>query len=175
MLRGALVDLRERRDEDEPVLYAIAADLDTWEERDPAPPAPLTRAEFHERFVSPPSPGTCRFVIEAEGRVVGRCDLFGEDALARHAEIGIALVADARGRGFGTDAVRVLADFAFTRRNLHRLHLTVMATNTVAVAAYRRAGFVEEGRLREHAWVRGRFVDEVRMGLLRADWAAARA
>jgi len=38
------------------------------------------------------------------------------------------------------------------------------------MAAYRKVGFIAEGRLREHCWVRGRYEDEAAMGLLRSEW-----
>jgi L-amino acid N-acyltransferase YncA len=41
---------------------------------------------------------------------------------------------------------------------------------TSAVRAYKACGFVEEGRLREQAWLDGRFVDMVYMGVLREEW-----
>ncbi len=63
----------------------------------------------------------------------------------------------------------MLVEFAFTRLNLRRVHLTTLADNAGALASYRKVGFVEEGRRRESAWVRGRYVDEVVMGLLRSE------
>jgi RimJ/RimL family protein N-acetyltransferase len=92
--------------------------------------------------------------------------------LSRNAEVGIALIAEARGRGVGTEALRQTVEFAFTRRNLRRVFLWVLSSNVAAISAYRKLGFVEEGRHREHAWVRGRYEDEVTMGLLRSEWRA---
>jgi hypothetical protein len=48
--------------------------------------------------------------------------------------------------------------------------LAVLASNAAAVASYRKVGFVEEARRREHCWVRGRYEDEVGMGPLRQEW-----
>jgi RimJ/RimL family protein N-acetyltransferase len=169
MLNGELVELRAASDDDEPVLYRIRADLDTWEERSPSSPTPLSLSAYRARVASG-SDLDVEFVICVDGRTVGSCNLFHEDQLARHAEIGIALLSDERGRGYGTDALRVLAEFAFVRRNLRRLHLIAVATNAPAIAAYRKVGFTEEGRRREHCWIRGTFVDEVSMGLLRSEW-----
>lgn len=101
---------------------------------------------------------------------MGAASLFDIDALARHAEAGIALVADARGRGIGSRAVELLVEFAFTRCNLRRVHLQALESNTAALRAYEKAGFIVEGRQREQAWVRGRYEDIVRMGILRAEW-----
>jgi len=152
-------------------MYRLAADLDTFEERSPASPAPLTLEAYREREARRPPEGAT-FVITLDGAPVGRCHLFAEDRLARHAEVGIALLPESRGRGVGTAALRQLIEFGFRRRNLRRLHLIVIESNQAAVAAYRRLGFVEEGRRREHCWVRGRYEDEVLMGLLRSDWDA---
>ena len=60
------------------------------------------------------------------------------------------------------------------RRNLRRVHLEAIASNTGAIRVYEKAGFVHEGRQREHAWVRGAYEDVVRMGILRSEWAARR-
>ena len=54
--------------------------------------------------------------------------------------------------------------FGFVRGNLRRVHLEVIASNTAAIRSYEKAGFVVEGRQREHAWVRGHYEDMVRMG-----------
>ena len=170
MLKGDLVELRAKTDDDEDVLYRIAADLGTWEERTPASPAPLSRAAYRARVASGALDGDADFVITVGGRAVGRVSLFREDPLARHAEVGIALLPDERGRGYGTDALRLAVDFAFVRRNLRRVYLWVLASNEAAIASYRKVGFVEEGRHREHYWVRGRYEDEVAMGLLRSEW-----
>jgi RimJ/RimL family protein N-acetyltransferase len=80
----------------------------------------------------------------------------------------VALAAEFRGRGIGTEAVRQMVEFAFTRCNLRRVHLQAIASNVGAVRAYEKAGFVVEGHQREHAWVRGSYEDIVLMGILRS-------
>lgn len=172
MLTAGSLELRAQTDDDEAVMYRLAADLDTWEERSPASPAPLSLAAFRKARAERVDDGSVAFVIAVDGAAVGRCTLFHEDPLARHAEVGIGLLADARGYGYGTAALRLLVEFGFTRRNLRRLHLVVLASNAAAIASYRKVGFVEEGRHREHAWVAGHYEDEVTMGLLRSEWQA---
>jgi RimJ/RimL family protein N-acetyltransferase len=166
------VRLRARIADDLDVLFSIAADLDTWEERNPREPAPLTReawdawtARNNESDSSKPS---MTFVVEADGTAVGSAVLFGFDTFVRHAEAGISLVPEARGRGIGTVAIGQLVEFGFVRCNLHRIHLQAIASNAGAIRAYEKAGFVVEGRLREHAWVRGAHEDIVLMGILRS-------
>jgi RimJ/RimL family protein N-acetyltransferase len=176
VLTGDIVTLRAVRADDLPTLYEIQANLDNWEERSPQPAAPLTREKFDADAARRSEGGTVGFSLTAEfaivvdDRLVGGCVLMNEDPLARHASVGISLVLDAAGKGYGTDALRVLVEYAFTRRNLRRVYLQVLASNERAIASYRKVGFVEEGRLREHCWARGVYVDEVLMGLLRSEW-----
>ena len=66
--------------------------------------------------------------------------------------------------------MRTLVDYAFTHLNMNRVALEVLADDARAVGAYRKAGFVEEGRLRQQAWVRGRFKDDLLMAVVREDW-----
>lgn len=160
------VSLRARTAADSDVLYRLSADLDSWEEREPSAPAPLTRAAFDARIAAG---DTVEFVVDVDGAAVGTVTLFGFDALARHAEAGISLLPEARGRGVGTAALRQLVEFGFVRRNLRRVHLQAIASNAAALRSYEKAGFVVEGRLREHAWVRGAYEDMVLMGILRSE------
>jgi RimJ/RimL family protein N-acetyltransferase len=167
------VTLRPRTADDLDVLFRIAAELETWEERSPGMPAPLTRERFDARLArtseGDPAEGGVSFVVDVDGAAVGSAVLFGFDWLARHAEAGISLLPEARGRGVGTTAITQLVEFGFLRCNLRRIHLQAIASNTGALRAYEKAGFVVEGRLREHAWVRGAYEDIVLMALLRAD------
>ena len=168
-----IVTLRPRTDEDRDVLFRVAAELDTWEERSPGLPAPLTRERFDARLArtdeGDPADSGLTFVVDVDGAAVGSAVLFGFDRLAQHAEVGISLLPEARGRGIGTQAITQLVEFGFLRCNLRRVHLQAIASNAGALRAYEKAGFVVEGRLREHAWVRGAYEDIVLMGLLRAD------
>jgi RimJ/RimL family protein N-acetyltransferase len=86
----------------------------------------------------------------------------------------VALASEARGQGLGTDVVRVLCEYAFRVRDLHRLALETLASNEPMMRAARTVGFREEHRLREAAYVLGNRVDEVVFGLLRWEWHAAR-
>jgi len=164
------VSLRARTEADLDVLYRVAADLDTWEERNPAAPALLTRQRFDARLAdNDASADNVGFVVDVDGTAVGGASLFEFDSLAHHAEAGISLVREARGHGIGTAAIIQLVEFGFVRRNLRRIHLQAIASNAGAIRAYEKAGFVVEGRQRQHAWVRGGYEDIVLMGILRSE------
>ena len=108
-------------------------------------------------------------MVDVSGAAVGSASLFGFDSFARHAEAGISLVPEARGRGIGTAAILQLVEFGFLRRNLRRIHLQAIASNAGALWSCQKAGFVVEGRLRKHGWVRGAYKDIVLIGILRSE------
>jgi hypothetical protein len=67
-----------------------------------------------------------------------------------------------------------MLDHAFGTLGLHRIALFVFEFNERAVRAYRRCGFVVEGRARESIWRDGRWWDELAMSVLQTDWRQAR-
>jgi RimJ/RimL family protein N-acetyltransferase len=75
-----------------------------------------------------------------------------------------------RGRGFGTDAARLMLDLGFRDLRLHRIYLDVFAFNTRAIRMYERLGFVHEATLREAEKQHGRRVDVLLMSILREEW-----
>ena len=107
----------------------------------------------------------------ATNRLIGTCafsQLDGENGSALyHITIGEA---DAWGHGYGTEATRLMLDHAFGTLSLHRIGLFVFEFNERAVRAYRRCGFVIEGRSRESIWRDGRWWDELAMSVLESDW-----
>lgn len=116
-----------------------------------------------------------RFIIcdlQDDG-AIGRLDLFDIDRANGSCAFGIALGDPARwGQGLGTDAVNAVVDFAFGELRMERVWLDTDADNARAQAAYRKAGFTVEGRLR-HAWFQdGTFTDDIRMAMLRDEWLA---
>lgn len=177
MLSGERVLLRAVERDDVEVLVGIDRDPATWRLVSDRPYVPTTvdealkKYDEGERFR--PRDGAVPFAIEVDGELVGDIVLWGIDEFNRRAHLGMALVADARGRGYGTDAIRVLLRYAFQDRGLNRVQLEALATNAPGLAAYRRAGFVQEGVNRQDAWIDGRFVDQVVMGVLAQEWRAA--
>ena len=170
MLSGERVVLRPLRPSDAEPLWQLRLDPVTWAQTTEKPLVPQTFAAFRERFEAAAPDGVAEFAVDVDEALVGRAVLFGVDPLARLGEVGIALLAEQRGRGYGRDVLRVLVDYAFRSRNLRRVHLQTLASNAAALASYRAVGFVEEGRLREQAWVEGAYEDIVLMGLLRSEW-----
>lgn len=68
-----------------------------------------------------------------------------------------------RGQGYGTEAVRLLLDYAFTVLGVHNVWLDTPAYNLGAIRAYEKAGFREIGRRRGARVLAGKRCDVVLM------------
>jgi RimJ/RimL family protein N-acetyltransferase len=169
VLTGERVVLRPFRKSDVEPLWRARLDPVTWAQTNETPLTPEPLEELQARYAAPSTPGNAQFAVDVDDVLVGRSGLFHVDDLARSAEVGLTLLPEHRGQGLGQDVLRVLLGYAFRSRNLRRVHLQTLASNARALAAYRAVGFVEEGRLREHAWVEGAYEDVVLMAVLRAD------
>jgi RimJ/RimL family protein N-acetyltransferase len=77
-----------------------------------------------------------------------------------------------RKHGFGTEALRLLLQFAFCEANLDRVGLDVISYNEEASRLYEKAGFVREGVMRRCVLRSGQRYDRIMMGLLREEWLA---
>jgi RimJ/RimL family protein N-acetyltransferase len=78
---------------------------------------------------------------------------------------------DARGQGYGTEAMRVLLRHLFTDLGYHRAYLFVHETNPRAIRSYEKCGFVIEGHLREHVRYERGYGTELVMGVLAEEFA----
>jgi len=115
------------------------------------------------------------FAIEVDGKLIGSCGLHHSRRRDGSTEFGIGIYdPEYVGKGYGSDAIRTLLRWAFQIQNWRRVQLRTLACNERAIRAYQKIGFVEEGRLREHVFFQGRYVDEVVMGLLRSEWQEQR-
>jgi RimJ/RimL family protein N-acetyltransferase len=81
------------------------------------------------------------------------------------AEFGMCVDRSWRGRGVGSALVAAAVSWC-RGRGVHKLCLEVFPHNAAAIAMYRKAGFVEEGRrVRHYRRVSGEFWDAIIMGL----------
>ncbi len=114
--------------------------------------------------------------VKATERLIGTCafsQVDGDNGSALfHITIGEK---DAWGQGYGTEATALMLEHAIERLGLHRVALSVFAFNERAIRAYRKVGFVVEGRARDAIWRDGRYWDELQMSILEDDWRERRS
>lgn len=108
-----------------------------------------------------------------DDRPVGSTDLHALDLTNGGAGLGI-LIGDPAdtSQGYGSDAIRALLGFGFGELRLERVWLDVYDDNARGRHVYERLGFVHEATFRHGIYRGGRFVDVLRMAVIRAEWTA---
>lgn len=87
--------------------------------------------------------------------------------------VGIAIgEREAWSKGYGTDAMQLITQYAFLELNLECLSLAVHSYNKRAVRCYEKIGFRMEGAMRGDTLREGRRTDGIHMGILRREWLA---
>lgn len=136
----------------------------------PARPEPFSderMAQWFERAAIDPERMFFTIYETVAWRPVGFCVLRDIDHRHGTAEFGLTIGDPSdRGKGFGTEAVRLLLDLAFTGLGLRNVQLYVYAFNQGALRAYQKAGFREIGRRRCAYFMGGRYWDVVYMDCL---------
>lgn len=107
-------------------------------------------------------------ICEISGnKAVGSVYVRDIDAIHHKAEYGIFIGEDnARGKGYGTAAAKLMIRYCFEELKLHRLFLRAYADNMQAIRSYEKAGFVKEACLREDVCIEGEYKDIILMGIL---------
>ena len=93
----------------------------------------------------------------------------------RSCSFRIAIGANARDRGVGSEATRLIVGHVFDAIDdppVNRGALEVYDCNPRAVAVYEKVGFVREGVLRDALYWQGEFHDAIVMSILRRDRVA---
>lgn len=172
VLRDRHIALRARHPDDVAILQAelyedvatrALADSRPWR---PIPPDPA----LSPYAVGETEEAACFSVVAvSDGELVGEALLWGIDLHNRLAHIGLALRPSFRGRGWSVETLRLLCRYGFDVRGLNRLQLETATENIAMIRAAERAGFSQEGVLRQASWVLGSFTDSIVMGLLVAE------
>jgi RimJ/RimL family protein N-acetyltransferase len=103
------------------------------------------------------------------GSVRWRKERYGPTERSEAWNIGISLVPDARGMGFGAEAQRLLADYLFTTTPVDRVEASTDVDNIAEQRALEKGGFVREGIIRGAQFRRGARHDLVNYARLRTD------
>ena len=175
MLRGEKVYLRPIRQEDLPILAAQANDI-----------AVLTEfnffglqqhngleKQFDEDGLLSQEHGTLGVVACDTDNLVGdisyRHVRYGPGTASSAYNIGIGLVPEQRGKGYGVEAQQLLAEYLFSVYPIMRVEASTDSTNSAEQRALEKAGFTREGVLRKAQWRNGAWHDLLVYSKLRGE------
>jgi len=111
-------------------------------------------------------PSSVGFAVLDGDTLVGHVTLWGISPVTRVGTYAIVVGPEHVGKGYGTEATRVMLRYAFRELGLRKVELRAWAFNEGALRTYERCGFVREGVRRAVVLHAGRFHDEVLMGIL---------
>lgn len=170
VLRGERVTLRPPDDTDPARFVAWFADPEVTRYLGVLFPPPLEIEQ--EWFKSIGESKTDVFwMIEVARRAIGSCAIARIDWLHARGSTGIAIGDKTAWRkGYATEAMRLRTEYAFLQLNLHKLSTRTFMENEGARRALQKAGYREIGVAREEMWRDGRWHDQWRAEILRADW-----
>ena len=172
MLEGKRVNLRIMETEDVPLLVEWYNSLEFQTEYFPVLQKSKSQAlrEFENPSPVQVAMENVEFIIEKkDGTKIGHIG-YGRDILHGWTEIGYAVVSSERGKGYATEAIKILVDYLFLYKDIPRITIYVDARNTAAIKVAERAGFMKEGVVRKGGFVRGEYVDWCLLGMLREEW-----
>ncbi|KAF7978505.1 hypothetical protein HWV62_41659 [Athelia sp. TMB] len=89
----------------------------------------------------------------------------------RDGMVAIGLLPRFWNKGYGTEALGWVVDYAFKWLALHRVSLSVFESNKGAIGSYKNIGFAVEGVKRKANWADGKWEDVYDMCILDEDWA----
>ena len=174
MLQSEKVKIRPMEMSDVPLLDVLRRsgdvlyNLSTWL---PISDSLEAQEAYFEEKLKKGRSGELQFVITTQDdTVIGTTGIIMIDYRNAYAMVHIFVGAEYTGRGYGTEAMRLLVEFLFMEMNIQRVALNVFDYNERAMASYKKVGFVEEGRLRQHLYRAGKYHDIVQMAILKENF-----
>jgi len=176
-LEGERVELRRHVSRNYPLYGEWYADPEVWRLTSWAA-APLgvkaVQRLFEEREMSKTDDSFAIF-RKGEHDPIGIINLMNLSEAHASADLSIIVGRlEDRDRGYGAEAIEAVLGYGFERLGLHRIGLSVFEFNAMAISAYERLGFREEGRMRQAIKRDHAFHDAILMSILRSEWQRSR-
>lgn len=126
--------------------------------------------DYIEEMLKRESAGThlyASIVLKSTQEIIGTAMIFNFDREAKHAEIGYVFHSKHWGKGYGTETVHLMNDFAFDSLNLHKLHGRVVDANIGSSRVLEKNGFKLEGHIKDYYFIDNSYYDELLFGKFR--------
>jgi [ribosomal protein S5]-alanine N-acetyltransferase len=98
---------------------------------------------------------------------VGNIKLGPVNWIHRSSDIGLLLGKENWGKGFGTEAISLIVDYAFNTLNLNKITAGAYSVNIGSIKAFQKNNFAIEGTLKKQYFYKGSFVDGILLGLVK--------
>ncbi len=110
-------------------------------------------------------------VTKDEDKMIGTVSIEQINFINRTGTLGIFIGdKDYRDKGYGTEAIKLILEYAFQYINLNNVMLTVMSYNDRAKRCYEKCGFKEFGRRHQSVYMDGKYYDTIYMEVLKENF-----
>ena len=108
---------------------------------------------------------------KATFKLIGNIGISSIDLKNKHAEIGMA-IGDKNywGKGYGTDTIKVILNYCFSKLDLNKVYLDVWEENKRAINCFLKCDFKNDGVLRQHVRKGNKYHNKLVMSILRSEW-----
>jgi RimJ/RimL family protein N-acetyltransferase len=168
LLEGNNVNLRIMEKEDLPLYAEWINNPDYYGEYDYLDQK--TRTEIEKKFDSL-SPEKRKFVMQKkDGTRIGSIEGEQHSAYGGYLEIGFTIIPEERGKGYCSEAVKIMVDYLFLSSSMIRIQALTDTRNLPSQRVLEKAGFMKEGLIRKTAFIRGDWRDLFLYSILREEW-----
>jgi [ribosomal protein S5]-alanine N-acetyltransferase len=169
--------LREFEEEDWSAVLAYQSDplylrYYSWTHRTEQDVRDFVRMFLAQREEEPRTKFQLALTLAQNGQLIGNCGIRMKTPDAGEADLGYELDPGYWGRGYATEAAGELLAFGFRDLGLHRIWAWCIAENVASARVLEKIGMRQEGRLREHEWMKGRWWDTLLYAILEHEWQA---
>ena len=91
---------------------------------------------------------------------IGTIDLYDFEPAHRRAGVGVLIISEERGKGYASEALELLIDYAFNTLNLHQLFSHISSSNIVSLNLFAKHKFEMAGLKKEWLLIDNQWVDE---------------
>lgn len=163
MLEGKSVNLRIMEKEDLSIVKKWDNDIGIMGEYEPI--IQETKADLERQFEKMIE-GQWFFIEKKDGAKIG----FIAHFVAHGTVIGYALLPDERGKGYGSEAIKIIVDYLFLSKNIVRIQAETHPENVASHRVLEKAGFKKEGIIRKSFFSRGVWRDTAMFSIIRDEW-----
>ena len=163
MLEGKAVNLRIMEKEDLSIVKEWDNDIGIMGEYEPI--VQETKADLEKQY-DKLTEGQWFFIEKKDGTKIGFIAHFVSHGTA----IGYALLPNERGKGYGSEAIRIMVDYLFLSKNIVRIQAETHPQNIASQRVLAKAGFKKEGIVRQSFFSRGVWRDTALFSVLREEW-----
>ncbi|WP_312116913.1 GNAT family N-acetyltransferase [Brevibacillus reuszeri] len=176
LFQSARVSLRKMTVEDVDIYHAWRNDVEVMQTTSPFLDNHTREStqEFVSQVILGSSTSKSYIIVDKQTETpIGVTALIQIDLKNRNAECIIDIGSkDYWGKGYGSEALKLLLDYAFLEMNLHRVSLRVFSFNEKAIKLYERIGFQHEGISRQFMFRAGKWHALVHMGILQEEYVS---